>query len=417
MLCDQRLCTGCGACSNVCDNNAIKMVYDQYGFFKAEYHAETCTHCNRCLKVCPVINRVDLNRKLMKVYAAWSKNNNICKSSNSGGMFFSFASEIIKNGGVVFGAKYAEDFSVYHTYVEDIVELKSLMLSKFAQSNTGSCFRLVKTFLEQNRLVLFVGSPCQISGLYSYLGRDEKNLITAQFPCFGIPSQKFFKDYVLHITKMLVTDIKSIGCEVQIDSKLNERYMVYISKGNKVITEPASKSFFVNVWNSGWCQSEVCFHCKFNIFPVQADIIWGNFWHLGEIEKFSVPKAEYSTGVSMLILNSTKAIEFYNRISDKIFAYSRKPKEAISSHWMFQTSFDEHLVMRRYYNSAKRKSFQNDLVSMDFHDLVEKYSAIIEGKRNNTLLLISKLFGKKVTALIWRLLYYYYTLKIWLKNT
>ena len=36
--------------------------------------------------------------------------------------------------------------------------------------------------------MLFTGTPCQVEGLKSFLGREENNLLTMDFICHGVPS-------------------------------------------------------------------------------------------------------------------------------------------------------------------------------------------------------------------------------------
>ena len=53
-----------------------------------------------------------------------------------------------------------------------------------------------KEVLDQGKLVLFTGTPCQIEGLYSYLGKEYDNLITVDVICHGVPSPLAWKKYL-----------------------------------------------------------------------------------------------------------------------------------------------------------------------------------------------------------------------------
>lgn len=44
--------------------------------------------------------------------------------------------------------------------------------------------------------MLFTGSPCQVAGLYSFLGKKYETLFTCDFVCHGVPSQKAFDKYL-----------------------------------------------------------------------------------------------------------------------------------------------------------------------------------------------------------------------------
>lgn len=119
--------------------------------------------------------------------------------SSSGGTFTILASEIIKDNGVVFGAKFDEDFNVVHDYVEDINGLSNFRGSKYVQSNIGDSFIQAKKFLDEGRKVLFSGTPCQIGGLKSYLNKGYENLVTVDLICHGVPSPMIWQRYIAEL--------------------------------------------------------------------------------------------------------------------------------------------------------------------------------------------------------------------------
>ena len=55
-------------------------------------------------------------RKPLAVYAAKNKNEEVRQASSSGGIFTALAEEIIREGGVVFGACFSADWEVVHDY-------------------------------------------------------------------------------------------------------------------------------------------------------------------------------------------------------------------------------------------------------------------------------------------------------------
>ena len=61
--------------------------------------------------------------------------------------------------------------------------------SKYVQSNINTTYSEIK--LEEGRWVLFTGTPCQIAGLKSYLGKEYNKLLTADIICHGVPSADF----------------------------------------------------------------------------------------------------------------------------------------------------------------------------------------------------------------------------------
>ena len=173
---NKKNCNGCHACAEICPKQCITMGADEEGFLYPAINQNNCIDCNLCETVCPVIN-TPMNQSIPVSYAAYNKNEKIRMDSSSGGLFTLLGQYVIEQKGVVFGARFNDDFNVIHDYVEDIKSLSVFRGSKYVQSTIGNTYIHVENFLKQNRLVLFTGTPCQIGGLKSFLGKDYENLI------------------------------------------------------------------------------------------------------------------------------------------------------------------------------------------------------------------------------------------------
>ena len=188
-------CCGCSACAQSCPKECIIMRADEEGFLYPQIDTDTCINCGLCERVCPVINQ-SLPQKPHSVYAAKNKNEDIRLKSSSGGLFTLLAERTINNGGVVFGAKFNDDWSVIHDYTETIDGIKIFRGSKYLQSNTNICYKSVRKFLKEGRKVLFSGTPCQIAGLHLFLNKEYPNLTTVDIICHGVPSPLVWHKYV-----------------------------------------------------------------------------------------------------------------------------------------------------------------------------------------------------------------------------
>ena len=169
-LCKTGLCTGCSACANACPEQCIQMAADAEGFLRPKIDSSQCVVCGTCQNVCPVLHPKAHSHETV-AYAAVHKDDAIRLESTSGGVFSLLCQWVLDHGGIVFGAAYADDFSVAHGCVEKASDLSKLRTAKYAQSAIGDSYRRAKTFLEQGRYVLFSGTPCQIGGLRTFLGK------------------------------------------------------------------------------------------------------------------------------------------------------------------------------------------------------------------------------------------------------
>lgn len=136
-------------------------------------------------------------RPLPAVFAAWNRDDGVRRDSTSGGVFSLLAEYILESGGVVFGAALDGQQHLRHIACFRKEDLWRLRGAKYVQSDLGDCYREVKRWL-QVKPVLFSGTPCQVDGLYRYLGHRPENLTTCDLVCHGVPSPSVWEIWSLH---------------------------------------------------------------------------------------------------------------------------------------------------------------------------------------------------------------------------
>ena len=61
---------------------------------------------------------------------------------------------------------------------------------------------MVKQDLKNGLTVLFSGTPCQTSGLNSYVGKKlRENLVLIDIVCHGVPGPYIWRDYLAYLEK------------------------------------------------------------------------------------------------------------------------------------------------------------------------------------------------------------------------
>ena len=264
---------------------------------------ELCVNCGLCERVCPVVNQSNpiLPRA---VFAAKSKLLSERMASSSGGIFPLLAKNAIARGGVVFGAAFDENLNVFHTYAETETQLQAFSGSKYVQSRIGNSFKLAADFLKQGRFVLFSGTPCQISGLKKFLGKDFENLLAVEVVCHGAPSPKVFRDYISTIpsVKQICFKDKSTGWK---------KYSVRIeteggtSRRQLMRDNPYMQGFLKDLYLRPSCHA-----CPARDGKSGADIILGDFWGVGNY----YPEFDDDKGVSLVIVNSEKGEKYFGEL-------------------------------------------------------------------------------------------------------
>lgn len=309
----KRDCTGCHACFSICPEKCIEMPADREGFLYPQADASRCIHCGLCQKACPMIHKAE-NSNPPYAYAAYNKDDGIREKSSSGGIFTLLAENILQKGGAVFGAGFDGRFNVVHSFVETSEELDRFRGSKYVQSAVGHTYEQAKAFLEQGRLVLFSGTPCQIAGLKSYLKRDYVNLFCQDLICHGVPSPKVWKKYVDYRQRQAHSPVKSITFRKKTEGW--KRFSVSFTFENGTEYESChQEDLMMRAFLSNLCLRPSCYHCPFKSNNRQSDITLADFWGIQHI----LPAMEDDNkGISLVLINSKKGKELFESIKNDI---------------------------------------------------------------------------------------------------
>ena len=201
---DKSQCCGCTACISICAHDAITMQPDTLGFLYPVVDKDKCVDCGLCEKVCAFNEHYDtsLNLPQPDAYAARHKDMKEVESSRSGAAFIAISDYVLENGGVVYGASYADHFRVVHKRATTKEERDEFKGSKYVQSDLNHVFRQVKKDLKEGLTVLFSGTPCQTAGLNSYIGKKlREHLILVDIVCHGVPGPYVWRDYIAYLEK------------------------------------------------------------------------------------------------------------------------------------------------------------------------------------------------------------------------
>ena len=321
---EKKYCCGCEACKNICVQNCIEMEYDKEGFLYPKINEEICINCGLCNKVCPIENNKLFRNKFIEVFAGINKNENIRRESTSGGIFTALCDKFIKNNGVVFGVAFNNENVVIHKKVESIEGLKDLRGAKYVQSRIENTFIEAKQLLDEGKEVLFSGTPCQIAGLYGYLRRDYKNLLTVSIVCHGVPSPIVFDNYIKNIEKKYKKSIRNIYFRSKDDGSWKEsRFKIIFSDGSK-FSIGIGKDLYTNSFLNDLISRPSCYECKFKKDTFVGDFMIGDFWGIGDKR----PDLDDDIGTSLILVNSQKAKKLINDI-DSVYLQKMNYEDAL----------------------------------------------------------------------------------------
>ena len=304
----KNFCTGCGACYNACPVDAIALQGDKYGFYKPVIDNTKCTNCGLCEKTCPLDNYKSKNDE-PKAYALINKDEITRLKCASGGAFAAFAKYILEQKGIVYGVIWNDEIVAVHSRAEKIEQLEKMYTSKYVQANTLDTFKQAKKDLVDGKLVLYSGTPCQISGLKSYLKKDYENLITIDLICHGTPSPLILEKYKQEFLKDK-HDEKIININFRSKKRgWGAFYTLIINTNKKEYCIDGSKSSYLKAFGNLSLNTS-CLNCQFNKIPRIADITIGDFWGVDEYDKSLNDKK----GTSIILINNEKGQNLLKKI-------------------------------------------------------------------------------------------------------
>ncbi len=320
---EKNSCVGCKACADVCPRKAITFKCDTEGFWYPNVDKSICNNCGLCVNKCPSTCKVIEENDDRITYAAWNEDQDIRLESTSGGVYYAIASYVLAQNGYLVGSRYSEDFkSAYHCYEENFEGLAGLAGSKYFQSDTAGIYSKTHGLLKTGRLVLFVGSPCQVTALHQFLGREYDNLITVDYICKGVPSP------LLHKKKIELYERKEKSQIVF----YRDKYDKYAwTDFGELIKFANGKEKFISRWkddiNNCFVERNInirpsCYYCKNKGANYHSDITIGDFWGVSAVTEHDNKK-----GVSALVINTTKGQDFIDKSKHYLYLERRTLEE------------------------------------------------------------------------------------------
>lgn len=352
-------CCGCNACTNVCPKQCIEMVEDKEGFWYPEINQNLCIDCSKCIQVCPALKENEqVENFIPEMYAANCCNEEIRKNSSSGGIFTLLAEKILLQGGIVFGAAFADHYrTVRHIAVETVEDLEKLRGSKYLQSKIGNSYQQVRDALLEERSVLFSGTPCQVEGLKKYLGKEYERLLCIDLVCHGVPSPKVWSKYVAFQEKCADASIQRVFFRSKINGWQNTSVLLEFSNNTRYIS-PLSKDLFMRSFLENIDLRPSCGQCWAKGGNRISDITLADFWGVQNI----IPEIYDDKGTSFILVHSEKGKDAFESIKNEMkFQEVKDPSTALKRNMSVVQSVKEH---------DKRKEFFSKLDDVPFDRLV-----------------------------------------------
>lgn len=247
---------------------------------------------------------------MLEAVAAYSRDEGIRIQSSSGGLFSILARQILKEGGIVFGAAYDEDFHVNYCGVDKMEELYRLRGAKYIESNLGNVYTQIQENLNQDRKVLFCGLPCHVAGLLRKVGNQEK-LVCVDMVCHGVPPEWVWDAYLKayqsrkgKITRVFMRDKR--------DSWIRSHWRIETT--GVVYLESSRENLYMRGFVEDLYLRTCCYGCKFKGISRESDLTLGDYWGISRIH----PGFADDKGVSLVLIQSEKGKQLFQDVSRQL---------------------------------------------------------------------------------------------------
>jgi coenzyme F420-reducing hydrogenase beta subunit len=306
-------CSGCTACHETCPKQAITMLPDSEGFIYPSIEEDKCVNCGLCAKFCAfshdkVCEKENNLPETVQLFR--HKDLDVRMKSRSGGVFTAISDWILDNDGIVYGCVLSGDNYVRHIKACSKADRNQMRKSKYVQSDLTGIFMAVKNDLQNEKIVLFTGTGCQVAGLLSFLDAKRINirkLYTLDIVCHGCVSPLIFKDYI----KWLEEKYKGNVEQFQFRDKTRagwEGYKESCVINGKIISSTVYKALI----NTDMALRPACYHCKYARVNRNSDITIGDAWGIKKV----ADDFNDNRGTSLIITHTEKGRALLAYIND-----------------------------------------------------------------------------------------------------
>lgn len=381
---DKKKCCGCGACSVICPQKCISMIEDEEGFQYPKIAEYLCIDCGVCHSVCPVFNTIKMDNDL-SCYIAYSNDKTTRKNSSSGGIFTELAKNLFEKRGIVYGAGFDTNFEVVHKGVTCAKDLELIRGSKYVQSKMNFIYEDVKKNIAQGKYVYFSGTPCQISGLYLYLGSRPGKLLTQDFICHGVPSPLVWRKYINTFGNVDKVEFRS--------KKYGWHYFsLHVKSDKKNYCKRLNEDIYLKLFLDNTILRPICYDCPIKKHGSVADITLADCWNIAKItDKIN----DTDRGLSLVIVNTVAGKKFWNEAIkyQEVFHINVDTKRALDSQETYKKSVKYHPKRELFFDRLINENFSNLLqgwYKISKKEAIKNYYIFIKTKVNFCVKLLRK---------------------------
>jgi len=332
------------------------------GYIYPVIDKKECINCGKCKKVCINLNNSTLQNDIKKSYVLYNTNEEVRKTSSSGGISTLLMEYVLSQNGVIYGAAYNEKLVVQHFRATTIEECKKFKTSKYVRSDISGIYEQVISDLKNGNMVLFTGTPCQIAGIKSIVSKKlQEKLVLCEIICDCVASPSLFEKFKKDVEIKYNNKIKKINFRSKENGADNMSMKIEFQDDKIILLSHKTENIYseyMQMFGRGLSAPESCTKCEFEHTNERtSDFTIGDYWGKKEFIK------DDNKGISFILLNTEKAIEIFEKhIKNKVKYKQVEILEALNNN---------HIENKNVI--LNKEEFMKDLPNLSFEELAKKY--------------------------------------------
>ncbi len=326
VLAAKGVCTGCGACAAACPKCCVEIGPDALGVRSPSVDLAKCVGCGACARACHALGEGLLHERSEKVLAAWQSDDGDRRTSASGGVASACYRWALDRGMRCYGVPADGQFDFRFVELAGESDVLRCKNSKYAESDMSGVFAAVREQIRRGEDVLFVGLPCQVAALRTFVGgRCEGGLTTVDIICHGVCPAAYLEEHVRRIEEK--RDRVATGlCFRDPDYRtFNYRFTLADKRGRFYSKGPKSDDAYQVGYHSALTYRENCYACRYARDRRGGDLTIGDFSGYGR----HAPATASADKVSCVIASTPRGERMLGELAGYgIVTERRDPREA-----------------------------------------------------------------------------------------
>lgn len=299
-----------------------------------------CIGCGACERACHLLTGGLLHPKSNDVYAAWQSDADDRRASASGGVASACYRWGLSKGIHCYGVPADDLYAFRFIELSGESDLRRCKNSKYAESDMSSVFESAKKQLRKGEGVLFIGLPCQVAALRTFVGDGlEVSLVTVDIICHGVCPAAYLEEHVKGIEGKRGRATSALSFRDPAFETAKYRLTLSDTQGLFYKKGPKSNDAYQVGYHSSLTYRENCYSCRYAQGQRAGDLTIGDFsgygrhgQKTGKAEKVSCAIVSTRRGALMLESLAKFGIETERRDPDEAFLYERQLKEPSVRH-------------------------------------------------------------------------------------